>query len=306
MKIVVFGGTDREEKAARKVCDNNAICTAVATVDGKPCHAGNAYQANGFKVDDPARPHLHDLPIADCEYEIIVFECSPNAALCSPKSTVIAACDHHNPGDEGYALGPDLFWEASSIGQLCMLLNVDPTEELLMVAAGDHCPAAAYKGLCPGIDVEKFKTHRIDGLVTLKTVQSMPSPTDGISMVAFTDDREEVTKAIAFANDLLILAPESHFAGVKDLRPYGKVDQLPEAALITGHAYLSQIPDTNRDGLPTGHVKVNLGGDNSPETVAAVMQWLNDLPCGLSPAYGVPSRGFAGRVFSPALIYGKN
>ncbi len=87
---------------------------------------------------------------------------------------------------------------------------------------------------------------------------------------------------------------------MKDLRAYGKVDQLPEAALIAGFSYLSQIPETDRAGNPTGNIKVNLGGDNSPETVTKVIEWLNGLPNGISDAYGVPVRGFAGRVFKSA------
>lgn len=281
--LVIFGGSDHEEQAARKVCKDHDIWTATATVNGTKCHAGNAYQANGYVIDGATDFNVDG---ADC----IIFEC--NAAAAGGQE-VVGRCDHHNPGDPGYALGPDRFWEASSLGQLCSILGVSPTEGLLMVAAGDHCPAAAYKGLCPGVDAQKFKTHRIAGLATAWLAGV--SPTDGYPIYA--DDSEQVEKAIDFATKLIRLAPESSFVGVKDLRQYGKIDQLPEAALIAGYAYISQIPDTDRDGNPTGNVKINLGGDNSPETVKAVMEWLNRHPSGMAPAYGVPSRGFAGRVF---------
>lgn len=52
MKVVIFGGNDREEQMARKVCNANGVLTATALAsDGKPVHAGNAYQAAGFSID---------------------------------------------------------------------------------------------------------------------------------------------------------------------------------------------------------------------------------------------------------------
>lgn len=304
MMIVIFGGEDHEEQAARKVCKSLGVVTATATIGGKPCHAGNAYDADGNDLEPTAMPH-----------EVVLFECGDGAAnghgltthwgnddtppgAVYPKTfPVVAKCDHHRPGDYGYGMGPEKFWEASSIGQLCALLGVPPTEELLMVAAGDHCPAAAYRGLCPGIDAQQFKTHRIKQMEVITECPGIDI--DGnLGATGFHSNLPEVEKAINFATALLLVAPDSQFEGVKDLRQYGRVDQLPEAALIAGLAYLSQIPDTDREGNPTGKVKVNLGGDNSPETVASVMEWLNTLPSGDAPAYGVPSRGFAGRVFT--------
>lgn len=267
--FVIFGGKDREEAAARKVCEEAGVATTTATLRCVPVHAGNAYEADGYLVDTGYSPYD--------ETEAILFECGDGAAGRWPK---VHRCDHHVPGDPGYGLGPEKFWEASSIGQLCILLGVEPTEELLMVAAGDHCPAAAYQGLCPGIDVESFKAFRIAGL----------SET--------SEEAGRVQKDLAFATALIRVAPESPFPGVKDLRPYGAIRLLPEAAMIAGLAYLSAIPDTDRDGAPSGNIKVNLGGDNAPDTVSAVIDWLNALPNGVTPAYGVPVRGLAGRVFA--------
>lgn len=288
--LVIFGGTDHEEQAARKVCQWRGIWTATATVNGVKCHAGNAYQADGCDIDGNYYGN-DDAPIV----EVVIFECADGA--CPKNGQILARCDHHNPGDHGYGLGPDKFWEASSLGQLCAILGVDPIEELLMVAAGDHCPAAAYKGLCPGIDPVKFRVHRIEGLSTTVECPAIDYINGEPGSVGYYNNREEVEKAINFATKLIELSPMSLFDGVKDLRQYGKVEQLPEAALISGYAYLSQIPDTDRAGNPTGNIKVNLGGDNSPQTVTKVIEWLNGLPSGVSPAYGVPARGFCGRVF---------
>ncbi len=294
MKVVIFGGNDREEQMARKVCNANGVLTATALAsDGKPVHAGNAYQAAGFSIDQGQSLGNDGDNLS--KYEYIIFECSPRCV----NHPILAQCDHHNKGDYGYGMGPLMFWEASSLGQLCTILGVTPTEEMLMIAAGDHCPAAAYKGLCPGIDPAKFKKHRIEGLSTTVECPGV-DPVCGNPAWGLYNNSAEIEKHIDFATILLQLAPMSIFEGVKDLRAYGKVDQLPEAALIAGFSYLSQIPETDRAGNPTGNIKVNLGGDNSPETVTKVIEWLNGLPNGISDAYGVPVRGFAGRVFKSA------
>lgn len=286
--LVIFGGTDHEEQTARKVCESVGVVTATATVNGVKCHAGNAYQADGHVFDGEWHEKGVGMPLESFE-EVVAFECKA--------SHHTLRCDHHRPGDYGYGMGPEKFWEASSIGQLCDVLGVEPTPDLLMVAAGDHCPAAAYKGLCPRIEVDAFKAFR---LKQMEVITECPGyDIDGnLGATGLHSNLQEIEKAIDFATALLSVAPASQFEGVKDLRQYGNVDQLPEAALIAGLAYLSQIPDTDREGNPTGKVKVNLGGDNSPETVASVMEWLNTLPSGDAPAYGVPSRGFAGRVFT--------
>lgn len=302
MKVVIFGGSDHEEQAARKIATKEGCLIATATVDGIKCHAGNTYKANGYTLDENSVSSANYFqakeigqPMFGMPTQAIIFECNVAAA---GDLEVIAQCDHHNPGDYGYGLAPDRFWEASSIGQLCALLDVPATEYLLMVAAGDHCPTAAYKGLCPEIDVEKFKNFRIDGISTTVECPGFDPINAEPSAYGLYNNRDEVEKQIEFATKLIHLAPESQFGGVKDLRQYGKVDQLPEAALISGLSYMSQLPETDRDGNPTGNVKVTLGGDNSPETVSNVMAWLNSLPSGESPAYGVPARGFAGRVFT--------
>lgn len=301
--IVIFGGSDHEEQAARKIATKVGCLIATATLDGIKCHAGNAYKANGYTLDENNvslgnyfQAKEIGQPMFGMPEQAIIFECSEAAAGVLP---IIIKCDHHNPGDHGFGLGPDQFWEASSIGQLCKLLGVPSTEELLMIAAGDHCPAYAYQGLCPGIDPVKFKKHRIEGLSTTVECPGV-DPVCGNPAWGLYNNSAEIEKHIDFATILLQLAPMSIFEGVKDLRAYGKVDQLPEAALIAGFSYLSQIPETDRAGNPTGNIKVNLGGDNSPETVTKVIEWLNGLPNGISDAYGVPVRGFAGRVFKSA------
>jgi hypothetical protein len=169
--IVIFGVPDHESRTAIELCHRLGVTTATATVAGKPCHAGNALLADGFVRDDDREAVVDDT-------QLILFECgSPHLAM-SPM--VIAVCDHHNPGDMGFGLPPARYWAASSLGQLWYSLQLcglipwgsAPQEiekngdivgiplDLLMVAAGDHCPADVYAGRCPGIDPVYFGQFR--------------------------------------------------------------------------------------------------------------------------------------------------
>ena len=305
--IVIFGAPDHEEKAARALCKTANVWTATATTGTgfARVHAGNAYQADGFSLDGNYFSN-DDVPSLD----VILFECGDGAA---PKwGDVIARCDHHREGDFGYDLPPYRFWQASSIGQLASHLgygydagkaaNAMKVDEkwLLMVAAGDHCPAAAYRGDCFGIDPAEFKSFRLSQMATV----TQEGCEGWCNVCGFTgawaqhSNIGEIKKQMAFAEACLSAAPDTKWAGVKDLRHWGQIPMLPEAALSTGKAYLSQIPETDRDGNSTGKIKIVLGGDNTPETVTAVMEWMSLF----GKPYGVPSRGFAGVVTEPSSM----
>lgn len=275
--LVIFGGADFEEAAARKVAREAGLVIATATMaDGKKVHAGNAYQATAFIVDE-----------GDLEgvTGVIIFECTPAVAGDLP---VVLRADHHNPGDAGYGIGPEDFFNASSLGQLMNFLSVEPVNEQLLIAAGDHCPAAAYAGKCPGVDPVQFAEFRIEQKVAFNA-------TDPKSAHKRTPDA--LRAVIEQAKAKLLAVPEVD--GVHDLRNEGMVDELPEAALSLGLAYMSQIPDTDRDRNPTGNLKIVLGGHTTPEAVVKFMEWANGLPNKVGNAYGNPTRGFAGVVVTP-------
>ncbi|MEI6498584.1 MAG: hypothetical protein WCO23_01350 [bacterium] len=275
--VVIFGGEDAESTEARLVATAAGLVIGTAIAEGKPVHAGNAYKADAFQVDAGEAEGLS---------QAIIFECSPAAA---GSLAVIIRCDHHNPGDHGYSLGADQYFEASSLGQLMMLLGIEPTIEQRLIAAADHCPALAYQGLCPGIDPAIFQAHRVAGKVAFYA--SSPR-------TAAKADPELVEAAIAKAIEILQSA--SLVDGVRDLRGAGVIDELPEAALRIGEAYMAEIPDTDRDRQPSGNRKIVLGGHTSPEAVTGFMAWANTLPNKIGDAYGNPTRGFAGVVVKPA------
>ncbi|QQR76519.1 hypothetical protein IPJ63_03415 [Candidatus Nomurabacteria bacterium] len=275
--IVVFGGADFEEAAARLIAKKHGLVLATATVDGVPCHAGNAYKANGFVVDEGKESN---------EDIVIVFECSEKVA---GNREIIMVCDHHNPGDPGFGFPPENFWRGSSIGQLCKYLNEEPTEELLMVAASDHCFPAAYAGKCPGINPEEFAKFRISQKVAFYATdvrnahKSTPSELEEIIQMTM----QKISKAP-------IIEP-----GLVDMRGQGFVEELPESAVRLGLAYISEIQDRDRNQVPTGNMKIVIGGCTDPEMVVSFMEWANALPNKVGNAYGDPIRGFAGIVVKP-------
>lgn len=272
--MVIFGGEDVESATARAVARAAGCVIATATTaDGKKVHGGNAYQAVSYVVD------IGD--VADAP-EVVIFECAPAAAGAL---RVVAQCDHHNPGDPGWGKGASQYWAASSLGQLCELLGVEPTPELRLVAAGDHSPAGAYRGLCSGVDPAEFAAWRIAGKVAFYATN--PRTADKA-------DADKIRAAIKAAKAVLAAAPL--LDGVRDLRDVGEVDELPEAALSTGQAYMASLPDTDRERKPTGNTKIVFGGHATAENVQAFMSWAMTLANRVGEPYGNPDRGFAGVV----------
>lgn len=285
--LVIFGGPDAEEATARALARGVGCATATATLTDKPVHAGNAYQAAGYRLDDGE---------VTSETKCIIFECAPAAAGALE---VVARCDHHNPGDPGWGMDASQYWEASSLGQLHEFLwgrcghsahlaqwtGGKPTPEMKLVAAGDHSPAGAYLGQCPGIDPATFAAWRIEGKVAFYAINPK---------TAHKADAEKIHAAINAATEILHAAPLVD--GVRDLRAAGHIDELPEAALSCGEAYMAALPETDRSGAVTGNMKIVLGGHASPEKVRFFMEWANSLPLKVGPAYGNPDRGFAGVV----------
>lgn len=119
-----------------------------ATEDGRRVTPATAYTATSV-VDEKGNQFFNQ------DGALLLVECD------FPTAIPAGRCDHHRPGDGGYGKPPAEFWQASSVGQVCALVGVEPTPELLMVAAADHCLAAAYAGQCPGVDPAGLAEFRI-------------------------------------------------------------------------------------------------------------------------------------------------
>jgi hypothetical protein len=271
--LIIFGGSDPEEEAARAIARAAGCVIATATTaDGKKVHGGTAYQATGYVVDEGNA--------GDAD-ECILFECAKEVA----NLPVVTVCDHHNPGDEGFGKGASQYWEASSLGQLCTALGVEPTNQLRMIAAGDHCPADAYRGKCPGINPEEFAQFRLEGKVAFYAT---------FPKAAHKADFNKIKRAIELASQKL--SSSALLNGVHDLREEGEIEELPEAALLGGVAYMATIPETDRERNPTGNIKIILGGHATPEKVVTFINWARTLNNRIGEPYGNPTRGFAGVV----------
>ena len=238
-------------------------------------------------------------------------------------------CDHHRPGDPGFGLPPEQFWQASSLGQVATLLHFElPVDgrcggcqrelaiesenwlaaDLLIAesccdgkkylapsfayaAAADHCPAAAYAGRCPGIDPEKLHEYRIKELAR----PSAASGREGYRPI------EAVRQSLESAISAVQSAPRVQIGGteVADLRG-GYIADLPDAAMTCGVAYLAGGVSL-RAGEAAKLVLGGAGEETLPgsEPVAAFLAAaasgeIAGTPVVAESAYGDPVRGFAG------------
>lgn len=264
--LFILGAPDPEMSHIETLLQdlNQAVCHATVGPAALRVAPGTAYQANGFVL---ASGRLEEIA-----YRAVLVECAVSQSYRPAGWTGSIHIDHHRPGDPGFDLPPEQYWEGSSIGQVCNLLGVDPTPELRMVAAADHCLGAAYKGKCPGVNVTKLAIWRAEERAAFQRRH-------------VDDILEDVHTAIK----ALHAAPESDLApGAADLRslPGGTVAELPEASVITGKAAVALV--TERDGRK----KVVLLGA-SPEQVLAFRE--RAPGAGLVGQYdGGPNRGFAG------------
>lgn len=305
--LVVFGAPDPEEAMVRIIANSAGCQIATATYQGQPVHAGNAYKADGYILDKYILDFSNRFERVDMT---IMVECS-EASIKSIKHACgkVVHCDHHNPGDPGYDKGPEDYWLGSSLGQLCALLSGKYTalsaatwaaclidgmastymiQKIKMIAAGDHCPADSYAGRCQGIDPEEFAKLRFLQRATEHHRRFKSNLQESLA---------ETRKSLDRAVELLASCKEKN--GIVDIREYGMIPELPEAALKTGKAYMAKIKETDREGNETGNFKIVLGGHTTPEQVETFMAKARTINNRVGKPYGNPTRGYAGVVVTP-------
>ncbi len=159
----------------------------------------------------------------------------------------------------GHELGGEVSW------------HVVP-HDFVLVAAADHCLAAAYRGECPGVDPDALMRWRVETRAKHQglTTEALLSRINGARLALRDAERVDLGNGQTVA----------------DLRDR-EVPELPEAAVRDGVAYLATVAD--RDGRK----KIVLGGHTSPETVKAFLETWAPAQ-GLVDLYGDPARGFAG------------
>jgi hypothetical protein len=254
----ILGGMDYEMAAVRDLLNEHEVPWSRASVDRCPVGYDSAYHATSI-----------DRPIGKIDTLDFVFvECKVNGIK------PFQICDHHKRGDKGYAMPPELFWEASSIGQVSSLLGVKPTEENRLIAAADHCLSAAYNGHCPGINRSDFWFWRT---ALLAKKHKMPINTL----------RQELGKAIIALKKL----PRIEAAGwlYRDAsREHLK--HIVEASAVIGEPvlYVTRCKKTGQS---------RIGACNAPEQ--ALYSWkryAKNHP-NLTKVYGDPVRGIVGAYF---------
>ena len=259
--IFILGAADPEMNSIEKILNAKGLRFIHAVNKLKRCHPGNVYDAT---LDAPQGTPA------------VLIECVTKNH--GHDESLVYRIDHHNPGDPGYNCGPEEFWQGSSIGQLCELIGVSllEAEEILgvnplLIAAGDHCPAAAYRSECPGVDVDALMAWRAETRAAFQKRSVSEVIEDVLTTSSIVE--ENVTE-------------ESYIGGIlSNVTSLGEIPELPEASLRTGVPVLYRLFDKRAEQWKEGL----LGG--SPEQVNTFKtHWESK---GYKP-YGVPVRGFAG------------
>lgn len=259
----LLGAWDPEMEAIKGIVRKYGFF-AYATKNGKVCHPGNAYKA------DPVELREDD--------QIILVECEPTNLIGDFPNVV--RIDHHRERDPGFNMGPTQYWEASSIGQIHLLLNIRPTQGAMVLAAFDHCFPAAFRNECPGVspfEVLELKRKEIakKGRVS----------------------EEKVCERISFFRKKIAEAPKILIGPqvVRDLRDHYmgedySFDLLTAQVAVAIEGEVALFRDRNCAGEPE---RISLSGNAAPETISAFLK--NWAPTqGLEDNYGSPERGYAG------------
>ncbi len=144
-------------------------------------------------------------------------------------------------------------------------------DRVLMVAAGDHCLGAAYRGECPGVEP--------DALLRFRARQD--AVWRGVSDATVRSDLERARRALERAPRLRLGVGVE----VADMRT-SSLPELNEAAARWGLPYVGELEDRS------GRIKVVLRVADV-QILAAWDGWARDQ--GLVDCYGGdPARGFAG------------
>jgi len=161
----------------------------------------------------------------------------------------------------------DVYTRVPVVSRICAI-----PEEYLLIAAADHCPPAAYRGECPGVDPDVLMRWRAESRAKYQ----------GRTVDEVLADVERA-RAVLRTAPMLTLAPGLE---VRDLRGQ-HIPALPEAAAREGAACRATVIESD------GRAKIVLGGHTTPAMVQAFLDSWGPAQ-GLTDIYGVPARGYAG------------
>lgn len=212
---------------------------------------------------------------------------------------VVEGTDHRSLGeielsaDGAYVVGMTPLWvdapgSGEPYGPTPMARVAVIPEGVAIVAAADHCPAAAYQGRVPGVDPVRLALWRAESRAAFQ----------GRTVEAVLADVEAAAHCLTHGEYPWGDPAPMVLGGVVDLRESPPIPELPEASLRTGVPYLASLP------MPDGRTQVVLGGAGEG-TVAGtrpVEAFLGGWAAahGLTDPYGDPARGYAG-AYTPGV-----
>lgn len=250
---------------------DNAYKRVIPSQAYKATHAMSALDGSILKInyDDGAVGHTKP----------VFVECGI-AAFSRDKAIVI---DHHNPGDPGYGGKPETYWESSSIGQVYNLLLENGADVAVLdeafgklrkyVAASDHCPSHAFKGLCPGID-----THLLLHMRAADNAEFL-----GISLESWFERLAKARGELAALP--LVETPYGAYAVAVD-----SIGFLNHASLVDGVAVEYRMPANPVVAQSDPRTKVGLLGAE-PDLIR---YWMEKAKDQYDDVYGAPERGYCG------------
>lgn len=250
--LFILGAGDPEMAAIEKICKEGGFKVIHAHALKRRVHPGNAYQADSIDFSNYSG------------LTPVWVECRSNSY--QDGHIVI---DHHREGDPGFGLPPEKYWEGSSIGQLCLLIGHERSDELSIIAAADHCLSHAYKSKCPGVKPEMLRKWRAKSRAAFQRIPVEQLEADVILAVAELENQPR------------IFIGKQEFVDARGI----KLKEFAEAAAIIGDSIIYEIFDPKSRRNKVGV----LGGD--AEKINVWMDWAKSF---LVDCYGDPQRGYAG------------
>ena len=257
----ILGALDPEMHTIEQLLAQHGRHFTHATLNGRRVISGNAYVADGLNGQ------------IDWSQPVVWVECSVPALRLEQHWVA----DHHKPGDPGYSLPAERYWQGSSLGQVCAFLGIAQSKALSIIAASDHCLNHAYQGHCPGVDPHEVRQSRINSRAQFQRI----SPAQMLS---------KINAAIEVIKQLPIIEIAGHpFKDAMDRF----VPELPEASAMLN----MPIIYTRREAR-LGLTKVGVLNGTAP-ALTAWMKWAGEQHY-LMQLYGDPDRGYAGAYVRPA------
>lgn len=257
----ILGALDPEMHTIEQLLAQHKRHFTHAKLNGRRVVSGNAYVADALSG------------AIDWTQPVVWVEC----AVPALRRAQHLVADHHKPGDPGYSLPAERYWQGSSLGQVCAFLGIEQNKPLSIIAASDHCLNHAYQGHCPGVEPFEVRQSRIAGRAQFQRISEEQMLT-------------KINAAIAVIKQL----PSIEIAGhpFKDAMDRF-VPELPEASAMLN----MPIIYTRREPR-LGLTKVGVLNGTAPALVAW-MKWASEQIY-LMQLYGDPDRGYAGAYVRPS------